>query len=202
MVALPAVGVVSPTIMRIVVDLPAPLGPRKPTTRPAGSSKLMSSTATWSPKRLVRPRTTTGASRSAAAVAVDTLWAPPSRWWIRARAVGRPVPTGDRQMPADGQPVPAGRRCRRRRAEREAIAVGPSNSMTGRPARCHRGGPWVDPEAAPRAPGGGRGEADPRGSQRVADGSPAPSGVVPAPSGVVPAPPPTDLDEPPDDRDQ
>jgi hypothetical protein len=34
-----------PTIIRIEVDLPAPFGPRKPVTRPAGATKLMSSTA-------------------------------------------------------------------------------------------------------------------------------------------------------------
>ena len=33
-----------PTIIRIEVDLPAPFGPRKPVTRPAGATKLMSST--------------------------------------------------------------------------------------------------------------------------------------------------------------
>src|SRR6185369_1398631 len=45
MVAVPEVGVVRPTIIRIEVDLPAPFGPRKPVTRPAGATKLMSSTA-------------------------------------------------------------------------------------------------------------------------------------------------------------
>ena len=35
-VALPDVGVVRPTIIRIEVDLPAPFGPRKPVTRPLG----------------------------------------------------------------------------------------------------------------------------------------------------------------------
>ena len=33
-VTVPLVGRSSPTIIRIVVDLPAPFGPRKPVTRP------------------------------------------------------------------------------------------------------------------------------------------------------------------------
>src|SRR4029453_13794065 len=44
-----------PRSMRRVVVLPAPLGPRKPTTVPWSTSKLRSSTATTSPKRLVSP---------------------------------------------------------------------------------------------------------------------------------------------------
>ena len=49
MVALPDVGEVRPTIMRIEVDLPAPFGPRKPVTRPAGATKLTSSTTVREP---------------------------------------------------------------------------------------------------------------------------------------------------------
>src|SRR5579872_4631377 len=41
----------------MVVDLPAPLGPRKPSTWPRGTSKLRSSIAVRSPYRLVRPST-------------------------------------------------------------------------------------------------------------------------------------------------
>src|SRR5256885_14266376 len=43
--------------MRSVVDFPAPLGPRKPTTCPLGTSKLMRSTANVWPKTLVRSET-------------------------------------------------------------------------------------------------------------------------------------------------
>ena len=43
--------------IRMVVVLPAPLGPRKPTTSPLGTSKETSSTATVGPNRLVRFRT-------------------------------------------------------------------------------------------------------------------------------------------------
>src|ERR687898_886489 len=49
--------------MRIVVDLPAPLGPRKPVTRPVATVKETSSTATLSPYFLVRPETLIMAAR-------------------------------------------------------------------------------------------------------------------------------------------
>ena len=55
MVAEPAVGATSPSSIRSVVVFPAPLGPRSPTTRPGASCTVRSSTATTSPKRLVRP---------------------------------------------------------------------------------------------------------------------------------------------------
>ena len=42
---------------RIVVDLPAPLGPRKPVTRPGAAVKVTSSTAVWGPYRLVTAST-------------------------------------------------------------------------------------------------------------------------------------------------
>ena len=54
-VGLARVGVASVVIMRTVVVLPAPLGPRRPKTVPRGTSKLTSSTATKSPKVLTRP---------------------------------------------------------------------------------------------------------------------------------------------------
>ena len=46
---LAAVGRSRPSTIRIVVDLPAPFGPRKPVTLPGSTSKLRSSTATTSP---------------------------------------------------------------------------------------------------------------------------------------------------------
>ena len=36
-------------IIRMVVDLPAPLGPRKPVTLPGSTVKLMRSTAVFAP---------------------------------------------------------------------------------------------------------------------------------------------------------
>ena len=50
----PAVGGVSPQIIRMVVDLPAPFGPRKPVTTPGWTTKERSSTATVSSYLLVR----------------------------------------------------------------------------------------------------------------------------------------------------
>src|SRR5580700_8786342 len=52
--AFPAVGASKPHRIRIVVDFPAPLGPRKPKISPRFTSSEMLSTATKSPKRLVR----------------------------------------------------------------------------------------------------------------------------------------------------
>src|SRR5215467_2548847 len=50
----PAVGSSRPAIIRIVVDLPAPFGPRKPVTTPGGTTKSSPSTASVSPYRLLR----------------------------------------------------------------------------------------------------------------------------------------------------
>src|ERR1017187_2898724 len=57
MVAVPEVGGRKQVRTRIVVVLPAPLGPRKPTIWPFSTSKEMSSTATVRAYRLVRPST-------------------------------------------------------------------------------------------------------------------------------------------------
>src|SRR5271165_2277735 len=55
-IAVPAVGARKPVIIFIVVDLPAPFGPRKPSTSPRGTVKEMSSTAFSGPKCLTRCR--------------------------------------------------------------------------------------------------------------------------------------------------
>ena len=52
--AVPLVGRLRVVIIRTVVVLPAPLGPRRPSTVPCGTSKLTSSTATVSSKCLTR----------------------------------------------------------------------------------------------------------------------------------------------------
>src|SRR5579863_8533973 len=52
--AVPAVGARKPATIFIVVDLPAPLGPRKPNTSPAGTANDTSSTATSGPNCLTR----------------------------------------------------------------------------------------------------------------------------------------------------
>src|SRR6185312_12120240 len=51
--ARPEVGAISPHSTRMVVDLPAPLGPRKPKISPDWTSRFRSATAVKSPKRLV-----------------------------------------------------------------------------------------------------------------------------------------------------
>ena len=53
--AVPAVGIMKPASMRIVVDLPAPFGPRNPSTSPRATLKVTLSTAVKLPNRLVRP---------------------------------------------------------------------------------------------------------------------------------------------------
>ena len=50
----PDVGASRPMIMRMVVDFPAPFGPRKPVTIPGRTVKLRSLTAVLSPYFLVR----------------------------------------------------------------------------------------------------------------------------------------------------
>src|SRR5690349_21225537 len=57
MTAVPLLGARKPVIIFIVVDLPAPLGPRKPRTSPRPKSKDTSSTAVTGPNDLVRCRT-------------------------------------------------------------------------------------------------------------------------------------------------
>jgi hypothetical protein len=44
-------------MIRVVVDFPAPLGPRNPVTRPSWAVKLTSSTAVKDPYFLVMPST-------------------------------------------------------------------------------------------------------------------------------------------------
>jgi hypothetical protein len=48
-------GASSPRISRMVVDFPAPFGPRKPVTMPGRTVKVRPSTASLSPYRLVKP---------------------------------------------------------------------------------------------------------------------------------------------------
>ena len=55
----PEVGLSTPTIIRIVVVLPAPLAPTKPVIRPAGMSKFRWSTATRSSKARMSSSTRT-----------------------------------------------------------------------------------------------------------------------------------------------
>jgi hypothetical protein len=52
---LPEVGARRPVSILMVVDLPAPLGPRKPKNWPGATVRLTSWTAVKSPNRRVRP---------------------------------------------------------------------------------------------------------------------------------------------------
>src|SRR5262252_7785177 len=54
MVILPDVGGMKPVTMRMVVDLPAPFGPRKPSTSPRSTVNETSFTASLVPNALVR----------------------------------------------------------------------------------------------------------------------------------------------------
>lgn len=53
----PAVTGRNPVTIRMVVDFPAPLGPRNPRTSPFLTENERSSTAALGPKRFVRPVT-------------------------------------------------------------------------------------------------------------------------------------------------
>src|SRR6516162_2609599 len=53
-VTVPEVGGKKPVIMRMLVDLPAPFGPRKPRTSPRSTANETSSTARLAPKTLTR----------------------------------------------------------------------------------------------------------------------------------------------------
>ena len=54
-VILPAVGISNPAIMRRVVVLPQPDGPRNETNSPRSAARLKSATAATSPKRFWTP---------------------------------------------------------------------------------------------------------------------------------------------------
>src|SRR5579871_2087162 len=53
-VMVPADGGMKPVIIRMVVDLPAPFGPRKPSTSPRSSENEMPSTARFAPNNFSR----------------------------------------------------------------------------------------------------------------------------------------------------
>src|ERR1700761_4418696 len=55
MTARPALGARKPAAIFMVVDLPAPFGPRNPSTSPRSTVKLMPLTASTGPKLLARP---------------------------------------------------------------------------------------------------------------------------------------------------
>src|SRR5260221_45016 len=102
-------------ISRMVVDLPAPLGPMNPVTSPGRTVKVRSSTATMRPYRFVRPRTSM----------VDCM---PTRVEIRrARALpatartSAPASEGRRRRPSPA--CPAFYRAARRGPARYAVLI-------------------------------------------------------------------------------
>src|SRR3712207_9189285 len=88
--ARPDVAGTRPVIIRIVVVLPAPLGPRKPVTVPDSSSNDTSSTTVRSPYFLVRPLTVIISASS------DRLVRSPRE----IPGPNRPVPAADPTTPA------------------------------------------------------------------------------------------------------
>src|SRR5690606_38307176 len=72
----PSLGVSSPHSMRMVVDLPEPLGPRKPYTCARGTVRSTPSTARSWPKHLLRPRPPM-AMASVAAACIAEIHPPP-----------------------------------------------------------------------------------------------------------------------------
>src|SRR5437667_4782060 len=89
--ALPDVGVRKPVIIFIVVDLPAPFGPRKPRTSPRATRKLIPSTARSGPKSLVNCLISIMRRWEAYAPRADCGRA--TRGWLRCG--GLPIDAGD-----------------------------------------------------------------------------------------------------------
>src|SRR5438045_4926232 len=69
--AVPLVGARKPVIIFIVVDLPAPLGPRNPSTSPSGTLNDTSSTAVNGPNFLTRLRISSMPRRSKSPIGND-----------------------------------------------------------------------------------------------------------------------------------
>src|SRR5438445_4083583 len=95
-IAVPAVGARKPVIIFIVVDLPAPFGPRNPSTSPRGTVNEMSSTALSGPKCLTRCRISSIAG-----------WSP----IVRTRPMLPSVGIAERLYQHDGSFVPFPRIC-------------------------------------------------------------------------------------------
>src|ERR1039457_451382 len=72
-VPLPLLGGRMPQSIRMVVDFPAPFGPRKPNISPFLTSRLTLLTATKSPKRFERSRRMTAKSTSGVSTGFSPL---------------------------------------------------------------------------------------------------------------------------------
>src|SRR6266542_3042073 len=84
--ARPALGRSSVHSIEMVVDLPAPFGPRNPKVWPGGAEKLTPRTASTSSNRLTRPSARMAAAPSAAGAAAAPSWRP-----LRTRISGSVV---------------------------------------------------------------------------------------------------------------
>src|SRR5690242_20037548 len=95
----PEVGASRPTIMRIVVDFPAPLGPRKPVTSPGRTVKVRSETAVTDPYRLV-----------SSFISIMAISLPPGAAGVSKApsrsGVGKSLPWGPGQPDAGGMRIP------------------------------------------------------------------------------------------------
>src|ERR1039458_7307013 len=100
MVASPESGLAKPKIMRRVVVLPAPLGPRNPVTEPGSTLKLRSLTAWTEPKCLVSPRASIrlGAAASVTALMMHDFSAHRLPAWLAA--LGRAGARSGRSSPS------------------------------------------------------------------------------------------------------
>src|SRR5579859_3423072 len=79
--AVPELGARKPVIIFMVVDLPAPLGPRKPNTSPRFTERETSSTARIGPKCFVRWRTEIISSARAAPTLLLAKALPPTAFY-------------------------------------------------------------------------------------------------------------------------
>src|SRR6267378_7879216 len=101
----PALGGMKPVIMRMVVDLPAPLGPRNPSTSPLPTAKETPSTARFGPKDLLRFSTLITAPSKNTYTDRRGLPEVPCRG-RRNRILSQPR-SGYKQMTNDHQPAPS-----------------------------------------------------------------------------------------------
>src|SRR6266702_8034717 len=89
MVARPEVGAASPSSSRMVVDFPAPFGPRNPVMRPGASSKVRSLTAVTVPYRLVSASTAIVLMAVPPEVVTVVRWTLPTLGSAAAHGAGR-----------------------------------------------------------------------------------------------------------------
>src|SRR5580765_1603438 len=89
MVARPEGGAARPSSSRMVVDFPAPFGPRNPVMRPGASSKVRSLTAVTVPYRLVSALTAMVLMAVPPGVVVNLVrWTPPTLGGAAAHGAG------------------------------------------------------------------------------------------------------------------